>query len=119
MASVVVEHQFVMGERVNSTFLYVKEERQLYTFNANGKLGKTYRCANRSCKSRVIFIETKSECVKLSSASDHNHSDNCEERFVNLVAMEQMKRAAMDLHTIAGGSKLTKSRAIYNSAIIE
>lgn len=114
-----LEHTFVMGERKNTQFLYIFSEKQLYTFNANGVLGKIYRCANRKCKSRLIFKESEKKCVKQSTAVNHNHTDDCESRFNKLLALEKMKTIASDLSSVASGSRMMKSRDIYKQAFIE
>lgn len=38
------------------------------------------------------------ECIRMSSAHAHNHEENCEQRFIDLVAVEKMQRDAMNLH---------------------
>lgn len=114
-----LEHTFVMGERKNTQFLYIFLEKQLYTFNANGVAGKIYRCANRKCKSRRIYKESEKKCIKSSSAHEHNHADDCESRYKNLLALQDMKKNASDLCSIASGSRMTKSRDIYKQAILK
>lgn len=118
MAEQNLTFKFVMGDRKNTQYLYIVEEKQLYTKNVPGKSGIIYRCANRQCKSRVI-VKNDLNCIKLPTAQPHNHDNNCEQRFIDLVAVQKMKNDAIDLHNIASGSTITKSREIYKSAIIE
>lgn len=94
-----LEFCFVMGERVNTKFLYVVPEKQLYTKNGVGKNGDIFRCADRKCKARRYLKENK--CVKFSSSFEHNHSDDCESRFTKLRALERMKTIASDLNSVA------------------
>lgn len=116
----VMEQKFrsriVMSERINTQFLYVFEEKQLYSKNLDGKTGDIYVCVNRSmkCKSRVI-LENNGECVKLA----RHHENDCEQRFNNLVANKRMAQLATDLHSIASSSNITKSREILKQAMIE
>lgn len=107
-----------MSKRISGKYLYIVGENQFYTFNANGKLGKTYRCRNRNCKSRVI-LTAENKCFKSNDASDHNHSDTCEEEMDKLVALEKIKSELSDVGAVASGSKMAKPRDVYKKAIIE
>lgn len=118
MAEQKLNSKFVMADRKNTKIICIVEEKQFYTKNMVGKSGIIYRCANRKCKSRVT-LKNNGECIKLLSAQAHNPEENCEQRCIDLVALEKMKRDAMNLHNIASGSTITKSREIFKQAIIE
>lgn len=55
-------------------------------------------------------MNNNDECVKLANAQAHNYTGDEEQRYTNLVAEEHMKVAAMSLHAIASGSRITKSK---------
>lgn len=112
--------QIVMGEKINTQFLYVFEEKQLHSKNISGKSGDIYVCVDRAgkCKSRVILTKND-ECVKLTRHQPHNHTNDCEQRFTNLLANERMAKLATELHSIASGSNITKSREIFKQAMLE
>lgn len=118
MASNPITFEIVMGDRVDTHFLYVFEEQQLYTKHSVCKEGTKYRCANRKCPSKLIK-KSDTECVKPLNAKPHNHTDSLEKIFFNLKAKQTMKNEALDLHSVAGGSRITKSREIYKKAMLQ
>lgn len=107
-------HSLIEGERENSTFLYVHDEKQFYTCNAEGKDGKIYRCQNRKCKSRVTL--TKDHVCEKLEEHPHNHEDDCAKEYKELVFLNEMKRKCRDKGIIASGASL---RDIYNQVMAE
>lgn len=112
-----MQSAFVMGEKRNWKFLYIFEEKQFYTFNSNGTKGKIYRCANRNCKCRVLI--NSDEIVTRSNSVAHNHTDDCEQRYKKLQAMEAIKQQCASLSTIASGKRMLKTRDIFKQVIVE
>lgn len=110
--------RLVMGEKKNWQFLYLFDDKMLYKKNAPSKNGYIYRCVHEKCPAR-IRQKSDVDCVKLATAKPHNHSENDEQRYTNLLGNERMVTMAMDLHAIAGGSGITSSREIHKQALIE
>lgn len=109
-----MQHDFVMGEKKNWTLLYIVEEKQFYSLNANGAKGKIYRCLNRNCKCRALVNDDK---VVRFNTEQHNHNDDSEERYKKLKVLELMKNRCSDLSTIASGKRMMKTRDIYKQVI--
>lgn len=120
MADTSLNFSFVMSERKNGKFLYIHEQKQLYSFAAPNKNGKTFRCIQhiKGCKSRVIMkeIHEKKECKLADKWVPHSQHDNCEERFNRLKALEKMKT---ELQDIKSGSRLKRPREVYESVVVK
>lgn len=107
-----------MSNRINGRYLYVHDEKQFYTFNANGKRGKIYRCRNRKCKSRVM-ITVEDVCIKLNNTANHNHVDTCEDEMKKLSAMQKIKNKLSNLSAGDSGSKVVKPRDVFKEVIVQ
>lgn len=114
-----LEYTFVMSEKKNGKFLYLHSDKQLYTYTADCKKGKTYRCYQRPCPSRVILKESDNYCIRSERQQPHDHVGNCEERFIKLKALESIKTKLMSVENLASGSRIAKPRAVYKAAVIE
>lgn len=112
-----VRFEIVMGDRINTKFLYVFEEEQFYTRDGNVKLGENWKCRNRKCPSRVIKI-SETECIKLVTAKPHNHSESCAQTY-NLKAKQTIRNQAKNIHAIASGSRITSSNSLFKDGIIK
>lgn len=109
-------HTFVTSERKSGKFVYVSNEKCLYSINSTNKYGEAYRCSIRSCKSRVIIISS-GDCIKLDTSPPHHHETNHEERFKRVAALDDVRKGCADLATIASGSRISDARAVYKSVI--
>lgn len=118
MASTRLTSELVIGPREGSQFLYVFEEDQFYTRDGNVKAGANYKCRNRKCPSHVVKLN-EHETIKLAKAKAHNHNDGVHQEFLNLKAKQQMRETAKNLHSIASGSRITSSKAIFDDAILQ
>lgn len=116
--NVVLKYKIVMAKRHNTEYLYVFNEKRFYTFNAASKKGKTYRCQNRSCKSRVI-LQPDNLCVKSVTAHEHSCEKDCEEEFKKLSAIQAMKLKCVDISSVASGKRMTAARSIYKEVIAQ
>lgn len=97
---------------------YVFSEKRFYAFNATSKKGKTYRCHNRSCKSRII-LQPDNLCVKLCTAHEHSSEKDCEKDFKKLSAIQAMKLKCIDIGSVASGKRMTAARSIYKDVIAQ
>lgn len=121
-SELIEQFEFVMGDRIDTKYLFV--EKQFFTKNCIGKKGEIWWCANRKCYARLLYDIVEKKLSRLLSAKPHcdecvsNETKNVE-RFTNLLAIQQMKIAAMDLNTVTSGSLLTKSRDIFKDVMIK
>lgn len=113
-----LKYEIVKAKRFNTEYLYVFSEKRFYTFNATSKKGKTYRCHNRSCKSRII-LQPDNLCVKLCTAHEHSCEKDCEEDFKKLSAIQAMKLKCIDIGSVASGKRMTAARSIYKDVIAQ
>lgn len=113
-----------MSERKNGRFLYVHEQKQLFSFAVNKSANKTvqskvFRCIQHTngCLSRINNDETQCDLVPKWVA--HNHSDDCAERFKRLKALEQIKIDISSVENVASGSRMKRPREVYIAAIVK
>lgn len=115
---VVLPFCIITGEKLNNKLLYTKRDKQLFTFNAFGVYGRTYRCQNRQCKARVLLLPS-GQCVKCKNHEEHNHDYNCEEKVKKINALNDIKKKCADLQTVASGRRIAKVSDIYTQVMIE
>lgn len=111
-------HKIIVGDKKNTNFLYIFEEKQFYTRNGGGKKGDYYRCHHRSCPSRVLLSKS-GVCTKKLNAKSHNHTDDCEKRYNELVVLDKLREKCSDLSSIASGKRMANTRDLCKQIIIE
>ncbi|XP_055308055.1 uncharacterized protein LOC129572155 [Sitodiplosis mosellana] len=111
-----IKCEIIVGQKLTHRFL--KCEDYLFTKHDFGAFGCTFRCRNRSCPARLLLLPS-CECVRLTDAKDHNHSDNFAEDIINWAALNAMKSKCADLRNVAGGRRLAKVKDIFTEVMVE
>lgn len=124
MAENKLTYEFVMSDWTNRQYLYVHEHQKLYTFAADRKKpipGKTYRCTEhtKGCKSRVFISSETNQCMVADKWQPHIHNDNCEQRFKELKAKQEVKTEISSVQNVASGSRMKRPREVYKTAIVK
>lgn len=108
-----IEYELLQGSRMNSTFLYIPSEKQLYRIKHIMSFGKSYVCREKKCFARV-FLKENGECKRFKSNS-HLHSDK-EEEYNKLKVLNEVKLKCAELHSTLVGRKLT-TKSIFDQVI--
>lgn len=111
-----IKCQIIVGQKLTHNFL--KHENNLYTKHDFSVYGRIFRCRKRSCGSRLLVLPS-GECVRLTDAKDHNHTDDFAEDIKNWAALNAMKSKCADLKNVAGGRRLAKVKDIFTEVMVE
>lgn len=115
-------HSFVMCEKMNGRFLYVAEEKHLYSAANNTAKGTRYRCVEREkykCQARIFLNTEGTECYHWPNDKAHSHEEHSEERYVRLMGMQAIKTDLQSVQNIASGSRMKRPREVWKSATVK
>lgn len=117
-----IDYEFIVGARANSKLLYSNTENQIYSFNTNSRLGKSYMCTysigkKRVCSARVYLVDNN-RCIQLHSSPSHNHTDNRQSLKRELFCLNEIKQRCGALESFLTTTKLTV-RDIFNQVLLE
>lgn len=102
---------FEFVNHAKGIFLYVINDKQLFSFENNTKQGTIYRCRHRKTKCMCKVRLFNEVCTRYDIAISHNHEDNDEERFLNLRMLNEI--ASEKIKTVNEGKHIT-ARELFN-----
>lgn len=114
-----IEYEFIPGKRKNSTLVYLKKEKFIFTpINADPKNGKRYTCSSVSCPAKIV-IRPCGTCEISKRSKPHNiHSDHSQLRD-EYIAIKQIKEKCSNVDELCGGSGINVSvKSIFDNETI-